>query len=268
MSAQDKKPFTREQQRKAKEYVMQRRETADSAEKAVYAAALAAIRRLIHRIFMMKMPFSVLLTAALKSPEPLNADAPECAKLAETAHKVLLAAAAGKREGAEKDTCEEMAEEEWEEAREAAEAYAEKLAREAEITALWAILNGKTENEAVKEWKKAEKRSFPTAAIAKDIKEITRLGKRWGQHRHNTPKGAMTSAARGLAEMTSYLSSLVWMQFLYRTAGTKTFYVMRGSSYPCNICQEQVGLHTDTESLPPYHKHCCCIAIPFTEGGL
>ena len=194
MSAQDKKPFTREQQRKAKEYVMQRRETAGSAEKAVYAAALAAIRRLIHRVFMMKMPFSVLLTAALKSPEPLNADAPECAKLAEKAHKVLLAAAAGKREGAEKDTCEEMAEEEWEDAREAAEAYTEKLAREAEITALWAILNGKTENEAVKEWKRRR----------------NALSRR----------------------------------------------------------QEQVGLHTDTESLPPYHKRCCCIAIPFTEGGL
>ena len=265
MSAQDKKPFTREQQRKAKEYVAQRRDTANAAEKAVYAAALVAFRRLIHRRFMAKLSFSATLTAALKSPKPLNASAPECAKLAETARKILIAAVAGKREGAEKDTCEEMAEDEWEEAQEAAQEYTTKLAREAEITALWAILNGKTENEAVKEWKKAEKRSFPTAAIAKDIKEITRLGKRWGQHRRNTPKGAMTSAARGLAEMTSYLSSLVWMQFLYRTAGTETFYVMRGSSYPCNICQEQVGLHTDTESLPPYHKRCCCIAIPVTE---
>lgn len=265
MSAQDKKPFTREQQRKAKEYVAQRRDTANAAEKAVYSAALVAFRRLIHRIFMAKLSFSATLTAALKSPKPLNASAPECAKLAETARKILIAAAAGKRDGEEKDTCEEMAEDEWEEAQEAAQEYTTKLAREAEITALWAILNGKTENEAVKEWKKAEKRSFPTAAIAKDIKEITRLGKRWGQHRRNTPKGAMTSAARGLAEMTSYLSSLVWMQFLYRTAGTETFYVMRGSSYPCNICQEQVGLHTDTESLPPYHKRCCCIAIPVTE---
>lgn len=262
MSAQGKKPFTREQERKAKEYVAQRRAAANAAEKAVYAAALAAFRRLIHRIFMAKLSFSATLTAALKSPKPLNASAPECARLAETVRKTLIAAAAGKRDGEEEDICTEMAEEEWEEAAEAAEAYTEKLAREAEITALWALLNGKTENDAVKEWKKAMTRSFPTTAMAKDIKEVARLGKRWRQHRRETPKGAMTSAARGLAEMTSYLVSAVWMQFLYATAGTHTFYVMRGSSYPCGICQEQVGLHTGEETLPPYHKRCCCIAIP------
>lgn len=43
---------------------------------------------------------------------------------------------------------------------------------------------------------------------------------------------------------------------------TQEWYVMRGSSYPCELCDSKVGLHHDSTDLPPYHPNCVCIAIP------
>lgn len=44
--------------------------------------------------------------------------------------------------------------------------------------------------------------------------------------------------------------------------GATGFYVMRGSSYPCEECQAHVGwLHKMSDDTPPFHINCKCIAI-------
>lgn len=43
---------------------------------------------------------------------------------------------------------------------------------------------------------------------------------------------------------------------------TNAWYVMRGSSYPCGLCDSEVGIHSSDIDLPPYHPRCCCLAIP------
>lgn len=51
-------------------------------------------------------------------------------------------------------------------------------------------------------------------------------------------------------------------QLFYEREKAAMWYVMRGSSYPCDLCDSQVGLHSSASDLPPYHPHCVCIAIP------
>ena len=45
--------------------------------------------------------------------------------------------------------------------------------------------------------------------------------------------------------------------------GIAGFYVYRGSSYPCALCDSMVGFHSlSMGELPPYHPRCCCFAVP------
>lgn len=44
--------------------------------------------------------------------------------------------------------------------------------------------------------------------------------------------------------------------------GTNAWFVKRGSSYPCSLCDMQTGIHTSDFELPPFHPNCVCIAIP------
>lgn len=44
--------------------------------------------------------------------------------------------------------------------------------------------------------------------------------------------------------------------------GTNAWYVKRGSSYPCSLCDMQAGIHKSDFELPPYHPNCVCLAIP------
>ena len=41
------------------------------------------------------------------------------------------------------------------------------------------------------------------------------------------------------------------------------FYVKRGSSYPCDICQSEAdaGFHSFKDPYPPYHVSCCCYTL-------
>ena len=41
------------------------------------------------------------------------------------------------------------------------------------------------------------------------------------------------------------------------------FYVKRGSSYPCDICQNEAdaGIHSFKDPYPPFHVSCCCYTV-------
>lgn len=49
-----------------------------------------------------------------------------------------------------------------------------------------------------------------------------------------------------------------------QNAGKRYYYVFRGSSYPCELCDSYVGypfMASDRSGLPPYHNRCCCYAV-------
>ena len=48
----------------------------------------------------------------------------------------------------------------------------------------------------------------------------------------------------------------------YRTM--KGYHVLRGSSYPCEICDSHTGIFypiSDEDNKPQYHAHCCCLVV-------
>lgn len=46
------------------------------------------------------------------------------------------------------------------------------------------------------------------------------------------------------------------------------YIVGRGSSYPCQICDDMRGFHTSTLDLPPFHANCKCWCIPVTSTDM
>lgn len=56
-----------------------------------------------------------------------------------------------------------------------------------------------------------------------------------------------------------------WMQNWARlNEGKRGYYVFRGSSYPCEICDAQVGFFhdiSDVYGLPPQHPNCVCFTV-------
>lgn len=78
-------------------------------------------------------------------------------------------------------------------------------------------------------------------------------------------KGRHIASAAALALLLRTTVAKGWMQNWARlNAGKRGYYVFRGSSYPCEICDAQVGfLHdiSDTEGLPPQHPNCVCFTV-------
>ena len=80
--------------------------------------------------------------------------------------------------------------------------------------------------------------------------------------------GTEISSLGALQTLTGYAIADAWMHWQHedkRREGMKGFYVLRGSSYPCDICQAVVdaGFHDmgDIDALPPFHNHCCCYVV-------
>lgn len=79
--------------------------------------------------------------------------------------------------------------------------------------------------------------------------------------------GLSNSGATNVTNMAKTTLQMAWMRSLrmdYEKDGAIGYYVLRGSTYNCAKCQEQVGFHeiSDIEGFPPQHPSCCCYAVP------
>lgn len=80
--------------------------------------------------------------------------------------------------------------------------------------------------------------------------------------------GVSNSNANNVVNMAKNTMAMAWMRNLavefQENDDIVGFWVARGSSYDCKICNSQVGFHKkdDLNGLPLYHSHCCCVAIP------
>lgn len=115
----------------------------------------------------------------------------------------------------------------------------------------------------------------PEVKTAMSVKNINAMQAAYirtrGVHKDDTglsTVGVSNSNTNNVVNMAKNTLSMVWMKNLEldfsedkRMVG---YYVMRGSSYPCTLCDSEVGFHPmkDIGHLPQYHAHCACIAIP------
>ncbi len=82
--------------------------------------------------------------------------------------------------------------------------------------------------------------------------------------------GLSNNGSTNVTNMARLTLQMAWMRarrMKMEEDGAAGFYVLRGSAYPCDLCDSMVGFHlmTDIESFPPYHGHCCCYVIPIHE---
>ena len=83
-------------------------------------------------------------------------------------------------------------------------------------------------------------------------------------------RGSSNSEANNIIRFAKTTLQMAWMHSLwqkYVDDGADGYYVLRGSTYPCDLCDSKVGFHQidDTDSFPPLHANCCCVAVPVNE---
>lgn len=75
-------------------------------------------------------------------------------------------------------------------------------------------------------------------------------------------KGSIKSALGSLRRLGWYFCASAFRDAQRNIPFTSGWLVGRGSSYPCDLCESNVGIHKDSIDLPPYHSRCCCWAAP------
>lgn len=142
--------------------------------------------------------------------------------------------------------------------------YTSRFSKELEAAIAAGIALGVTKDALVSSIKSSIKRPLDNPYVKDAIKEghsvITRIGAQT-----SFGIGRTVSSWTALGDLTEYAVMEGWMRNWWmemKNTGMDGFYVMRGSSYPCSICDDAVGFHTGWDKMPPYHGHCCCIAVP------
>lgn len=79
-------------------------------------------------------------------------------------------------------------------------------------------------------------------------------------------RGRTNSMFTAIGNLTRFGIAKGWMKSWERSTsknGCFGWIVRRGSSWPCDICNDNCGFHSIEEGTGlPMHGHCCCVAIP------
>ena len=89
----------------------------------------------------------------------------------------------------------------------------------------------------------------------------------------------VTSGAVGLSNngsvnvlnMAAITLQMAWMRSQamdFERDGVSGYFQLRGSDYPCDICDDETGFHSDIREIydKPYpHPNCCCYRVPVYE---
>lgn len=80
-------------------------------------------------------------------------------------------------------------------------------------------------------------------------------------------KGVEISSLGALQTITTYAVGDAWMWWGHEDAlakGAKGYFVVRGSSFPCDECDSHTNTFypiSDEDNRPQYHAHCCCAVV-------
>ena len=90
-------------------------------------------------------------------------------------------------------------------------------------------------------------------------------GKSYGVGKYVSSISSLIRLARAIAADTFRRAQF----YSFRNMGIIGFYVYRGSSYPCSLCDSMVGYHDFVYAdLPPYHNNCVCYVVPVFANSL
>ena len=79
--------------------------------------------------------------------------------------------------------------------------------------------------------------------------------------------GIEIASLGALKTITGFAIADAWMWWAYENAlsrGARGYYVVRGSSYPCDECDSHTGIFYpigDEDNRPQYHLNCCCMVV-------
>lgn len=85
---------------------------------------------------------------------------------------------------------------------------------------------------------------------------------------HEGSRGQSASGANNVMAFGRLTADMAWMHERYvelrEDEEVEGFYVLRGSLYPCDLCDSKVGFHfiDDIDSFPPFHAYCKCYVVP------
>ena len=85
---------------------------------------------------------------------------------------------------------------------------------------------------------------------------------------HEGNKGQSSSGANNVMAFGRITADMAWMHERYvelrEDEEVEGFYVLRGSLYPCDLCDSKVGFHfiDDIDGFPPFHAYCKCYIVP------
>lgn len=78
--------------------------------------------------------------------------------------------------------------------------------------------------------------------------------------------GVSNSNANNVVNMAKNTMAMAWMRgqlMEFESMGAEYYYQLRGSSYPCTVCDNDVGLHRGSVSNEEYpHPSCKCFRVP------
>ena len=80
--------------------------------------------------------------------------------------------------------------------------------------------------------------------------------------------GLSNNGSTNVTNMAKTTLNMAWMRSQamdFQENGAAGYYQLRGSGYPCSICDDEVGFHpgiADIYITPYPHPHCCCYRIP------
>lgn len=83
--------------------------------------------------------------------------------------------------------------------------------------------------------------------------------------------GRTNSSFTALDNLTNFAIAEGWMDYFAMIAqknGALGFMSFRGSSYPCQQCDDETTyfhIFSNGDPVPPYHAHCCCYIVPIYE---
>ena len=142
--------------------------------------------------------------------------------------------------------------------------YSRRVGLEAELVALSALSSGKSYESVKKELSNED--TFIDSPIIKEEKDKNAfIALRLGEYlKDDERKYAFNDVSKAVAAAVSFWYALAVDAAYVSSFGTQFYLVKRGSSYPCALCDSMRGIHSGWDELPPYHKNCCCIAIPVT----
>lgn len=137
--------------------------------------------------------------------------------------------------------------------------YADKYKNELEIGLIAAMYLKKSSVEALTAIKDNMQQPFKNSLVVQAIKAGRQIDiPNYGRGRTNSMLTALTNLSR-------FAVAEGWMHGLWIEANANDavgFVTFRGSTYPCDMCDDYAGwIHPMDDPMPPIHSHCVCGAV-------